>query len=376
MTSLDLRTHLTSGGVFHLDLRHLEALTDDTGILQHAVFNMPNRKEGYCTDDNARALILVVMLESRGLLPRNASHGYVGTYFSFIWDAFNDENQRFRNFMSYSHIWIERVGSDESHARALWALGSVIRLSKNDGLVGAAERLWVKSLDAISSFESSRADAIAIFGLVEYVVVRADARAVDLIRTLGSRLVGLYRENSDSGWRWFDDKLTYFNARLPHALLLAGEVLSDREMLDVGLQTLEWLVTIQKDPQGYFAPVGSNGFWPRRGARAWFDQQPIDAYATLSACIVASRITKNQLWTDEINLAFNWFLGCNHLQLPVYDFSTGGCRDGVHKDRLNQNQGAESTLAYLLSLAELENYGTIKIQQNADSERDGIHREP
>ena len=138
-------------------------------------------------------------------------------------------------------------------------------------------------------------------------------------------------------------------------------------MIEIGLKTLEWLTAVQKAPDGYFSPIGTNGFWPRNGVRACFDQQPIDAYATISACLTALRITKEKIWASETAIAFNWFLGANHLGAPVYDPVTGGCRDGLHQDRMNENQGAESTLAFLMSVAELERAGMIHVSRSESS---------
>ncbi len=336
-----------------LKLNHLRRMTDDTGMLQHALFTVPNYQEGYTTDDNARALLVSALLEELG---NGEALELSSRYLAFVWCAFSPESGRFRNFMDYQRKWPEEKGSDDSHGRALLALGTVLGRSNTPGLQSMAGTLFEKTLPAILDTTSPRAWAFALIGIHEYVQRFAgDRRASHVREELSRRLLALYQNHLVDEWRWYEDTLTYCNAALPHALLLCGESMSKREMADAGLESLTWLMDLQRTSAdgGHFVPIGSNGFYERGGMRARFDQQPVEAQATVSACLVAYRITGDKRWRREARRAFEWFLGRNDLSLPIYDPTTGGCRDGLHPDRPNENQGAESTLAFLQALLEL-----------------------
>ncbi len=336
-----------------LKLDHLRHLTDDTGILQHAIFTIPNYREGYTTDDNARALMVSVLLEELGY-PEAVE--LATRYLAFTWYAFNSETRRFRNFMDYQRNWLEESGSDDSHGRSLWALGFVLGRSNMPTLNNMAGRVFQQSLLAILETTSPRAWAFALLGIHEYLQRFAGDRRVSQVQDeLARRLLRLYQDNQADGWKWFENRLTYCNAALSHAMLVCGQSMSDAAMTGVGLESLSWLVELQRsDPEeGHFVPIGSNGFYQREGDRARFDQQPVEAQAIISACLEAQRLTGEKSWHRESRRAFEWFLGRNDLHVPVYDPTTGGCRDGLHPDRANENQGAESTLAFLQSLLEL-----------------------
>ncbi len=336
-----------------LKLDHLRHLTDDTGILQHAIFTIPNYREGYTTDDNARALMVSILLEELGT--REATE-LATRYLAFTWFAFNSETKRFRNFMDYQRNWLEESGSDDSHGRALWALGIVLGRSNTPTLHNMAGRVFQQSLLSILETTSPRAWAFALIGIHEYLQLFAGDRRVSQVQEeLAGRLLSLYKDNRVDGWNWYEDKLTYCNAALSHAMLLCGRSIPNPEMTEVGLESLGWLAELQHaDAEGrHFVPIGSNGFYQHGGERARFDQQPVEAQAMVSACLEAYRVTGNKSWHMEARCAFEWFLGRNDLHLPVYDPTTGGCRDGLHPDRPNENQGAESTLAFLQSLLEL-----------------------
>jgi hypothetical protein len=342
-----------AGDLPPLRLDHLHQLTDTTGILQHAIFTVPNYQEGYTTDDNTRALLVSTLLEELG----NTDATDLATrYLAFAWYAFNAETRRFRNFMDYRRQWLEESGSDDSHGRALWALGTVLGRSNTPTLQNMAGRVFQQALLAIRETTSPRAWAFALIGMHEYLRRFAGDRRVSQVQEeLGGRLLVLYRENRGEGWNWFENELTYCNAALSHALLLCGQSLSNPEMSEVGLESLGWLAELQRSETegGHFVPIGSNGFYPRGSERARFDQQPVEAQAMISACLEAHRLTGRRYWLAEARRAFEWFLGRNDLRLSVYDPTTGGCRDGLHPDRANENQGAESTLAFLQSLLEL-----------------------
>src|SRR6266849_2477380 len=335
-----------------LKLDHLHNMTDTTGMLQHALFTVPNYSEGYTTDDNARALMVGALLEELG--NRDAS-ALASRYLAFISYAFNPETGRFRNFMDYQHNWLEASGSDGSHGRALWALGTVLGRSNTAALQSMAGRLFEQALPKILKTTSPRAWAFALIGIHEYLRRFEGDRRADLVRQqLAGRLLELYQTNNSEKWHWFEDRLAYCNAALPHAMLLCGQWIPNDAMAAAGMESLTWLTDVQRAKKGgHFVPIGSNGFYRKGGKRARFDQQPVEAQATVSACLEAQRITGDTRWRKEAGRAFDWFSGRNDLNLPVYDPTTGGCRDGLHPDRANENQGAESTLAYLHALLEL-----------------------
>lgn len=338
-----------------LRLDHVVRMSDGTGIFQHAIFNVPNFHEGYCTDDNARAFILCNMLDELGGQPPAENLGRLATsYLAFLAAAFDYQSGRFRNFMSHGRQWLEEAGSEDSHARALWAAGTGAGRSRNEGHRRLAAQLFERGLAAVAGFTSPRAWSFSLLGIHEYLRHYPDDQAINNMRTaLTRRLVELWADCSTDHWPWFEPCVTYDNARICQALILSGQWMPHGEALEIGIKSLGWLVSIQKTQAGCFRPIGSNGFYQRDGARADFDQQPVEALAMVAACQEAFRATRNAAWTREAKRAFEWFLGRNDLGLALYDFSTGGCGDGLHHDRVNENQGAESTLAFHLALAEM-----------------------
>jgi hypothetical protein len=342
-----------------LKLDHVSALTDDAGMLQHAIFTVPNRGEGHTTDDNARALILTVMLEQspEGQKEKTSSlvADFSARYLSFLEHAFNGANGRFRNFLGYDRKWNELIGSEDCHGRALWSLGTVLGRSENQGLKGAAGRLFEFSLPAAVEFHSPRASAYTILGIQEYLRSYPGDRDAQKIRSvLGGRLLDMYDSIRRSDWKWYENVLAYGNARLPQAMLLVGSACADDRMVSAGIETLNWLTETQRcETNGHFVPIGSQGFYRQGGEKARFDQQPLEAAGAVSACLEAYRVMGDNRWRNEAWSAFNWFLGENDLQLPLYDSVTGGCRDGLHPERANENQGAESTLSFLIALLEM-----------------------
>lgn len=348
-----------------LKLDHLERLSDGTGMLQHAVFTVPNYDEGYTTDDNARALIVSVQLEEMKSLARDEHEkqslqralelGH--RYLAFLWHAYNNEIGRFRNFMGYDRRWLEEIGSEDSHGRALWALGTVMGRSKREGLQGMAGRLFEAAIPATLELTSPRAWAFTLMGTHRYLKRYPGDRAVSQVQTtLANRLLDLYKLNASAEWPWFEDIVTYCNPAIPQALLLYGQTSGDQEAIRVGLESLRWLVKIQQSEDGWMMPVGCLGFYRKGSEISTFDQQPVEVHSLISACLEAYSVTKDPVWFDHAGRAFDWFFGRNALGLPVYDKVTGGCRDGLHIDRLNENQGAESTLAFLQSLLEMQQF--------------------
>ena len=345
-------------------LNHLNRLTDDTGMLQHSIFTIPNRGEGYTTDDNARALIFTVLLAQPGnhplgrttpAAPDSVTLDSSFRYLSFLEHAFDPVKCRFRNFLSYDRRWSEAEGSEDCHGRALWGLGTVLGRSEDQGLKCAAGRLFEFSLSAAVEFSSPRAWAYTLLGLQEYLASYPGDRDAQRVRSaLAQRLLEMYKAISRPDWKWFEDVLAYGNARIPQAMLLVGSACSDDRMVSVGLEALDWLLKTQHcEINRHFVPIGSQGFYRQGGEKARFDQQPLEAAGAVSACLQAYRVTGDSRWRVEAWSAFNWFLGDNDLQLPLYDSVTGGCRDGLHPDRANENQGAESTLSFLMALLEM-----------------------
>jgi hypothetical protein len=258
--------------------------------------------------------------------------------------------------MSYSRQWIDTPGSEDCHGRALWGLGAAIGHADDPGRPGLAGSLFHAALPAVEGFTSPRAWAYALLGIDEYLRAFEGERAIEAVRRqLAERLLDLYQRAGSPAWPWFEERATYCNARLSQALLVSGSRMDHDEMQAAGLRSLEWLSEVQLSPSGdkYFAPIGSNGFYQRGGRMAEFDQQPVEAGAMVSACLAAQRVTGARSWALGAHRAFNWFLGQNQLQQPLYDPATGGCRDGLHPDRPNDNRGAESTLSFLLALVEL-----------------------
>src|SRR3984957_9918150 len=343
-----------------LKLDHFNALTDDTGMLQHAIFTIPNRAEGYTTDDNARALIFAVQLEQFDRAQSGnddlTNPGSPSRYLAFLEHAFNAKKIRFRNFLGYDRRWKEEQGSEDSHGRALWALGTVLGRSQNHGLRGAAGRLFELALPAVVEFYSPRACAYSLLGIQEYLHSYPGDRDAQRIRfTLAHRLLDMYQSIRRHDWKWFENVVAYGNARLPQALLLVGSACADDRIVSAGLEALDWLLETQRcGTNGHFVPIGSQGFYHQGGEKARFDQQPIEAAGAVSACLEAYRVTGDARWRDEAWSAFNWFLGANDLQIALYDSVTGGCRDGLHPERVNENQGAESTLSFLMALLEMK----------------------
>ena len=336
-----------------LKLNHLSRMTDSTGIFQHAIFSVPNFSEGYCTDDNARAFILGVLLSELGVDPEQV-RTLATTYAAFLYHAFDPKTKRFHNHMSFDRRWLDEKGSEDCQARALWALGVGVGRSPYRSFQIMAGQLFTPALPALTEFTSPRAWAFGIIGINEYLRrLRGDSLVNQTRETLTARLMELFERNAQRGWRWFEDSLSYDNAKLPHALILSGRVTGQPAMVERGLEALRWLRELQISEQGHFRSIGTNGFYQRGGVRADFDQQPIEAQAMASACLEAYRATSDVWWYEQAQCAFDWFLGWNDLGLELYSPKTGGCRDGLHVDRVNRNQGAESTLAFLLSLAEM-----------------------
>jgi len=256
--------------------------------------------------------------------------------------------------MSFDRRWLDEQGSEDSHGRALWALGTAVGRSPFRSFQMMAGQLFELALPALTGFTSPRAWAFGLIGIHEYLRRLSGDSLVNQTREiLTCRLMECFDASAHPDWQWFEEELSYDNAKLAHALILSGQATGEQAVLERGLLALRWLTELQMSEKRHFRPIGSNGFYRRGGPRADFDQQPIEAQATVSACLDAYRATADVWWYEQAQRAFDWFIGWNDLGLELYSPETGGCRDGLHVDRVNGNQGAESTLAFLLSLAEM-----------------------
>jgi glycosyltransferase involved in cell wall biosynthesis len=336
-----------------LKLNHLSRMTDSTGIFQHAIFSVPNFSEGYCTDDNARAFVLSVLLGELGEEPERVRN-VASTCGAFLCHAFELQTKRFHNYMSFDRRWLDDQGSEDCQGRALWALGVGVGRSPFRSFQMMAGQLFARALPPLMEFTSPRAWAFGLIGIHEYLRrLRGDSLVNQTREILTCRLMELFERNAKPDWCWFEEELSYDNAKLAHALILSGRETGQQPVFERGLQALRWLTELEVSEKGHFRPIGSNGFYKRGGVRANFDQQPIEAQATVSACLEAYRATADFWWYEQAQRAFDWFIGWNDLGQELYSSESGGCRDGLHVDRVNGNQGAESTLAFLLSLAEM-----------------------
>jgi glycosyltransferase involved in cell wall biosynthesis len=336
-----------------MKLTHLLRITDSTGVFQHAVFGVPNFAEGYCTDDNARAFVLAALLGELGE-ESEPIRALAATTAGFLYHAFDSKAERFHNHLGFDRHWLDEHGSEDCHGRAIWALGVGVGRCRSRSFQLMAGQLFSLALPALATFTSPRAWAFGLIGIDEYLRRLSGDSLVNQSRELlTTRLMELFDAHAEPGWQWFERELSYDNAKLAAALIVSGHAAGQRAVLDRGLETLRWLMSRQTSEAGHFRPVGSNGFHQLGGIRADFDQQPIEAHATVSACLDAFRATSDFTWYEQAQRAFDWFNGWNDLGLELYSPDTGGCYDGLHVDRVNQNQGAESTLAFLLSLTEM-----------------------
>ncbi len=335
-----------------VQLSHFLSMCDDTGLLQHAVCGVPDRSHGYCIDDNARGLLLACALNASAeqALPEAVTVCLA----AFVQHAWNPDVRRFRNFLSFDRRWLEEAGSEDSHGRTLWALGECVRSDGNESRRRWAASLFGEALPAVTDFSSPRAWAFTLLGLDAYcVTVPKDSHARELRHEFALRLMRILATVESDEWTWFEDGLAYDNARLPQALIVTGVAVGAPTFIAAGMRTLRWLTTQQTSAAGVFRPVGSESFGNHREAPRAFDQQPLDAAATISACFAAWRADGDAAWATEAARAFAWFLGSNDLLSPLVDLETGSCRDGLHPDRANENRGGESVVSYLLGLTEI-----------------------
>ncbi len=337
------------------------SMCDDTGLFQHAVHSVPDRLHGYCVDDNARALLLACALNQPGERP--LPDVLTVRFASFVQHAWNPDTGRFRNFMGFNRTWLEDKGSEDSHGRTLWALGACARDDASPSRRRWASDLFALALPVVESFRSPRALAFTLLGLDAYCdAAPDDHRARAIRRSLADRLMSGLIQVETPDWVWFEQGLAYDNARLPQALILTGLATRTPAYVAAGLRTLRWLMTRQTAPGGHFRPVGTAGFGELLKPPRAFDQQPVEATATIAACLAAFRADDANGWRTIATKVFAWFLGLNDLAVALVDPKTGSCRDGLHPDRANENCGAESVVCYLLALAEIRQLARVTLQ--------------
>jgi glycosyltransferase involved in cell wall biosynthesis len=335
-----------------MQLRHFLSMCDDTGLFQHAIHSVPDRSHGYCVDDNARALLVACALNGAG--EERLPEALTARLAAFVQHAWNPDKGRFRNFMSFDRRWLEEIGSEDSHGRTVWALGECARSDASASRRHWAAALLVQALPVVEHFHSPRAWAFTLLGLDAYcAAVTEDCSARELRRRLADRLMSMLTSVETSDWVWFEDGLAYDNARLPQALIETGLATGMPTYVAAGLRSLRWLTRLQTSRAGIFRPVGSKGFGDKRKPPRAFDQQPLEATATISACLAAWRADGNPKWKADAMCAFDWFLGGNDLATPLIDPETGSCCDGLHPDRINENRGGEAAVSFLLSVAEI-----------------------
>jgi len=334
-----------------IKLDHFKALTDDTGILQHTKYSIPNRKEGYTTDDNARALVACAkFLRLHG---DSDVSNLANTYLSFLFHMQRPDG-KFHNLLRYDRDFLDDMGSEDCIGRSLWACGHTLSANLSKGTKTTSKEIFDKGFRHSSSFKSPRAKAFTILGLCYYYeAFPHDHNLLRNIMSLTEQLLNSYQRASSSDWRWFEPYLTYVNARLSQALFRAYAVTGDERFLHTAKESFDFLVKVQVIDD-IFTPIGNKGWYKKDGQRALYDQQPIEASCMVEAALTAFHITNEEKYQRVAHIAFEWFFGKNTEKVIVYDSTTGACYDGITPQGLNLNQGAEATISYLLARLELE----------------------
>lgn len=327
--------------------RHLEVMGDEIGIMQHAIGSRPDPLHGYCTDDVARAL-LVDLLHGRALgWPAVADSAWRAV--RFLDEAFDGADGRFRNFRRVDGSWLDGSPSEDSQGRAMRALGEAIATAPDPRMAETAASLFDRALPAARGLTALRASASVLLGCDAALRAAPSEPTARAYRLLAGRLRSAFECRAGAAWPWPEPRLTYENALPVQALIVAGQHFGSQPMLDIGLDVLDWLLTVQTAPAGHLSPIG-NGWWPCGGERSHFDQQPIEPVALLLAAEAAYVATGREQYRTAMELAYGWFLGDNDVGLRVAVPERGACFDGLTPDGVNANQGAESTLVWLIAL--------------------------
>lgn len=337
-----------AGDVDHrVTLAGVRAMTDDVGIIQHSIKGIPDRSHGYCIDDNARALMLVSQTRTGDPAERRK---LAMTYAAFVQHGWNESTGFFRNFMSYERRWLEDNGSEDSNGRTLWALGVTANTAAEEWLREWAYGIFDQALPTVGKLRSPRAIAFAMLGMAAFL--QSQPNHEQCRRALQDRLAtlkALHARYQKPGWLWFEQVLAYDNARLPQAMIEAGRAVGDADAVRLGITTLKWLSEVQSAPEGHYRPVGTESFGERFVVSSFFDQQPLEAAASIDACLAAFRATSDQNWVDSARQAFGWFEGENDLGTRIRTADGSLCRDGLSRFGVSLNIGAESLLAFQLA---------------------------
>jgi glycosyltransferase involved in cell wall biosynthesis len=329
------------------DIAAVERMSDATGMLQHSIYSVPDRRHGYCIDDNARALMLMSKVDP---LDEAVRDKWTSIYASFVQFAWNAEARRFRNFMNFDRTWCEDIGSEDSNGRTLWALGVTARDARLQKHRDWASMMFDQTASLAFELGSPRAHAFAMLGAAAMIEAHpGHVLARTILERFGSELVTLLDAARRPEWEWFEIVLAYDNARLPEALIRAGMALGRPDLTRTGLDTLGWISEHHTSPEGRFRAIGTDSFGRAYAAPLPFDQQPLEAQAAIDACAAAFDATEDRRWVEEAGRAYHWYLGVNDLDLPLASIADGGCFDGLRPDGLNRNQGAESILALQLA---------------------------
>lgn len=336
--------------IFPVSRVHLDELSDAVGIMQHAIGRRPDPAHGYCVDDVARALIVDLLHGAELGWPAVAAS--VDRSMAFLEAGFDRESGRFRNFRDVAGRWLEPFGSEDAHARAVLALGEASAGAEDPRVRRAAAALFELALPATLRLTHLRPLAAAV--VATDAAARGGSRpataALPRLAAATWLLTEPRRRGRSADWPWPEAILTYENGLIPRALIVAGDRLDDPVMLERGLDLLDWLVATQTAPEGHFSPIGNDGWWPHGGPRARYDQQPMEATALILAAEAAYEATGDDSHRATMEWAYGWFLGRNDGGEPVAIPETGGCRDGLTPSGVNRNQGAESTLMWLIAL--------------------------
>lgn len=327
-------------------LAHLNRLTDDTGIIQHAKFGIPNLKEGYCLDDNARALLMVLMAyrQKNDMRALELSPVYL-SYIHYMQNA----DGTFRNFLSFSRKFLDEVGSEDSFGRTIWALGYLMGNAPSDAYYQTGKLIFFNASPNFEKLTSIRSIANTMIGVSYYLKSNpSDDSMIERLRNMANKLIKQYRENENPDWKWFESLLAYYNGILPLALLHSAEILNDDEITEIAIESMDFL-TKHTLKDNYLSIIGNEYWYKKEEERSVFAQQPIDAMAMVLMYHQAFHLTKNKEYLNKLYTSFLWFLGENDLRMSLYDFETKGCCDGFEHYGVNRNQGAESLLAYLIS---------------------------
>jgi len=330
--------------IFSLD--HIKCMTDDTGIIQHAKFGIPSLKEGYCLDDNARALLMILMAYRQE--KDKFSLSLAPIYLSYI-NYMQNTNGTFQNFMSFNRNVLDEVGSEDSFGRTIWALGYLLGNAPNDAYYQTGKFIFFKASPNFEKLESIRGIANTIIGISYYLKNKpSDDSMIEILKNLSDKLIKHYEENRSTNWKWFEPILTYDNGILPLALLYSAEILNNNKIRNIAIESMNFLTEITLK-NGYLSIIGNEKWYKKGQERSIYAQQPIDALAMVLMYHQAFYLTRDKEYLTKLFTCFMWFMGENDLGMNLFDFETQGCCDGFDRDGINRNQGAESSLAYLIS---------------------------